>query len=89
MTWEMLSAGFALGIALATENQELNFNYQVTSHLALNIGAHRKHGEWNFNEVNIVNLLADGDLRSKLRNNAKNAQIGFGSKLIFNVVANL
>ena len=86
MSWEMLSAGLALGIALATDNQELNFNYQVTSHLALNIGERGKHGEWNFNEVNIANLLADGDLRDKLRKNAKNAHIGFGSKLIFELV---
>ena len=89
MSWEMLSAGFALGIALATENQELHYYYQVTSHLALNIGEHRKHGEWNFNEINIVNLLANGDLREALRKNANDARIGFGSKLIFNIVANL
>ena len=30
MSWEMLSAGFAIGIALATTNQELNFYYQET-----------------------------------------------------------
>ncbi len=89
MTWEMLSAGFALGIALATENQELNFNYQVTSHLALNIGEHKINREWNFNEINIVNLLVNGDLREALRKNAKNARIGFGSRLIFKIVANL
>ena len=85
----MLSAGFALGIALATENQELNFYYQVTSHLASTIGERKKNGEWDFNTINIVNLISDGNLRETLRRNAKEAYIGLGSKLIFDIVANL
>lgn len=88
MSWEMLSAGFAIGIALATENQEFNFYYQETANLASTIGEHKKNGEWYFNDVNVVNLIADSNLRETLRRNAKEANIGLGSKLIFDIVAN-
>lgn len=89
MSWEMLSAGFAIGIALATENQELNFYYQKSSHLANTIGERTKNGEWHFNDVNLVNLIVDSNLRETLRRNAKEANIGLGSKLIFDIVSNL
>ena len=89
MSWEMLSAGFVIGIALATENQQLNFHYQKSSHLASAIGERKKNGEWYFNNVNVINLIADANLRETLRRNAKNAQIGFGSKLIYEIVSNL
>lgn len=89
MSWEMLSAELPIGIALATGNQKLNFYYQETSHLASSIGEHKKGGEWHFKKVNIVNLIADGNLRETLRRNAKKAHIGFGSKLIFDIVSNL
>ena len=86
ISWEMLSAGFPIGIALATRNQELNYNYQHSSNLAINIGENTENGKWKFFEKNITNLIKDEDFRCALSENAKSAHIGFGSKLIFELV---
>ena len=86
ISWEMLSAGFPIGIALATRNQELNYNYQHSSNLAIQIGENDENGKWQFFEKNITNLIRDDNLRCSLSENAKSANLGFGSKLIFDLI---
>jgi spore coat polysaccharide biosynthesis predicted glycosyltransferase SpsG len=86
VSWEMLSAGFPIGIALATRNQELNYNYQHSFNLAVKIGENTENGKWKFFEKNITNLIMDEDFRCAISENAKSAHIGFGSKLIFELV---
>lgn len=70
-SWDFLSCGFPLGIAMGFENQEDNYEFQVSNKLAIGIGKFTSKNMFEFNIENINSLMQSHDLRMELSRMAR------------------
>ena len=77
-SWELLSLGLPIGLALAADNQAANYEYQITNNLALDIGFYSSSGKWNLQKENIEILVGNSTTRSVLHEKSSAAIDGQG-----------
>lgn len=77
-SWELLSCGIPIGLALAVDNQLANYKYQIENHLAEDIGFRDTDGLWKFRVNSIELLINDPTYRKQLETNARSAVDGRG-----------
>jgi len=77
-SWEFLSCGFPLGIALGFDNQSDNFKFQINSEIAVDIGNFSLVNGFDLNFENIRKLVVDQGLRQKLSQSALTKVDSFG-----------
>ena len=77
-SWDFLSCGFPLGIALGFENQRDNYNFQLSNGIALDIGYRSINGEFKFQTENIKELISSSQLRKRLSKKATKTVDKFG-----------
>lgn len=83
-SWELLSLGLPIGLALAADNQRANYEFQVQNSLALDVGSYNSSGWWDLSDINIESLVNDATIRSVLCDNAGAAIDGQGVSRIAN-----
>jgi spore coat polysaccharide biosynthesis predicted glycosyltransferase SpsG len=88
-SWEFLSCGFPLGIALGFDNQRDNFKFQTHNKIAIGIGNFSLVGGFNFNFENIRRLVKDRELRQELSQTALTKVDGFGVARILDEILKL
>jgi len=88
-SWEFLSCGFPLGIALGFDNQRDNFKFQTHNKIAIGIGNFSLVGGFNFNFENIRRLVIDRGLRQELSQSALTKIDGFGAARIVDEILRL
>jgi spore coat polysaccharide biosynthesis predicted glycosyltransferase SpsG len=69
-SWDFLSCGYPLGIALGFENQRDNYNFQISNGIAVDIGYRKVDGEFKFQTENIKGLISNSQLRKGLSKKA-------------------
>lgn len=70
-SWDFLSCGFPIGIAMGFENQEDNYEFQISNKLAIGIGKFTSKNMFEFNIENINSLIQSHDLRMELSRMAR------------------
>jgi spore coat polysaccharide biosynthesis predicted glycosyltransferase SpsG len=88
-SWEFLSCGFPIGIALGFENQKDNFEFQTNNKIAINIGRFRSANRFIFDLDNIKRLVKDQSLRLELSRSALNQVDNFGGARIVEEILKL
>lgn len=88
-SWEFLSCGFPLGIALGFENQRDNFEFQIKNKIAIDIGNFSDMGGFDLNFENITRLVIDQELRQELSQTALTKVDGFGQARIVDEILKL
>jgi spore coat polysaccharide biosynthesis predicted glycosyltransferase SpsG len=78
-SWEFLSSGFPLGIALGFDNQRDNFEFQRENRLAIDIGNFNKEKVFEFNRKNLLEILENRELRAELSLKANSSVDGLGA----------
>lgn len=78
-SWEFLSSGFPLGIALGFDNQRDNFEFQKENGLAIDIGNFNKEKVFEFNKKNLLEIIESRELREKLSMRANASIDGMGA----------
>lgn len=86
---EVVARGIPLGVALATNNQEIYFRALLDLGLASEIGTRSNTGLWNIEVSNIANLISNVQLRHSLVSSSF-GKIDFrGSKRIVDAIVGL
>lgn len=77
-SWDFLSCGIPIGVAIGAENQRDNFEFQKLHEIAAEIGSLSKIGKFNFDLENIVKLIENFEFRKKLSIRASKTVDKFG-----------
>lgn len=81
-SWELLSLGLPIGLALAADNQLVNYEHQTQQDLALSIGYYEFTIAWHLDPENIESLVNNPKVRAALQDNARDAIDGRGVERI-------
>jgi spore coat polysaccharide biosynthesis predicted glycosyltransferase SpsG len=88
-SWEFLSCGFPLGIALGFDNQRDNFEFQTNNKIAIDIGNFSLINGFDLNFENIRRLMIDKGLRQELSQSALTKVDGSGAVRIVDEILKL
>jgi spore coat polysaccharide biosynthesis predicted glycosyltransferase SpsG len=88
-SWDFLSCGFPIGVALGFENQIDNFEFQTNNNLAIGIGKLGSDNRFAFNIENIKLLIGSEDLRMDLARKARVSIDSLGVKRIAKALVEL
>jgi spore coat polysaccharide biosynthesis predicted glycosyltransferase SpsG len=69
-SWDYLSSGFPIGIALGFENQRDNFEFQISNEIAIDIGGFDGQKNLILKKDNFLKLIENTELRLKLSKKA-------------------
>ncbi len=88
-SWDFLSCGFPIGIAMGFQNQEDNFEFQIKNKLAIKIGHFTSKNQFEFDSKNLTTVIESHDLRLELSRMARSKVDSLGAKRITEVLFNL
>lgn len=77
-SWDFLSCGMPIGVAIGAENQRDNFEFQKIHEIAAEIGSFSKIGKFHFNLENMLKLIENFEFRQNLSIRASKTVDKFG-----------
>lgn len=87
-SWEYIYLGFPIGLACAVANQKINYKYQTENELVIGI-AEKIDANWQFDLVQISNLISNAQIRKNLRQRSDKFLDSKGSKRIIQAFLSL